>query len=496
MSRKRALIVDDSRSARLILTRRLKKHKIDVENVPSAEKALEFLATDRPDVVFLDHMMPGMDGLEALQAIKGNPRTATIPVLMYTSRSGDLYLGQARALGAVGVLPKSTRQVELAEVLHSLNLIESPSDGKGPRQRAVPGTGPGPGNAEVSGNADVPGNDDVPGNGEVPGSGEFAVGGEAEPALATAPLAASGWPEGGKNPLSVAQVSEQSDSEKRLREFFDRRLRGAQAEIRRELSIGLDRWGERFSASLGSRLESAGARLTELEGGIAAQSSRWPLSVIAIAAVIGLTMGLALGYFLGEWRAASNFRAAAVTATSPRGGGGDPAAGLAAGRVADPDREQVLQALEWAANQSGSFDFQTVPFDDARAELLTGLTMQLRETGFTGTLRLESHVGDFCMVSTNDGWELAPDSMPADDCDQRGWAPVEAEARSAEQSVQFANRLGALEDSGPVSIEIVALGNLVPLVSYPAAGAGVTAGEWNEAALRNNRVETYFVRNP
>ncbi|MGW8368015.1 MAG: response regulator, partial [Gammaproteobacteria bacterium] len=251
----------------------MKKHKIDVENVPSAEKALEFLATDRPDVVFLDHMMPGMDGLEALQAIKGNPRTATIPVLMYTSRSGDLYLGQARALGAVGVLPKSTRQVELAEVLHSLNLIESPSDGKGPRQRAVPGTGPGPGNAEVSGNADVPGNGEVPGDSEVPGSGEFAVGGEAEPALATAPLAASGWPEGGKNPLSVAQVSEQSDSEKRLREFFDRRLRGAQAEIRRELSIGLDRWGERFSASLGSRLESAGARLTELEGGIAAQTS-------------------------------------------------------------------------------------------------------------------------------------------------------------------------------------------------------------------------------
>ncbi len=477
MSRKRALIVDDSRSARLILTRRLKKHKIDVENVPSAEKALEFLATDRPDVVFLDHMMPGMDGLEALQAIKGNPRTATIPVLMYTSRSGDLYLGQARALGAVGVLPKSTRQVELAEVLHSLNLIEAPSNGKGPRHRAIIGTGRDPGNTEV------------PGNGERPG------GGNAESAPAKALPAANGWPALAKNPPSVGQIPEQSDSEKRLQEFFDRRLRGAQAEIRRELSIGMDRWGERFSASLGSRLESAGARLTELEAGIAAQSSRWPLSVVAIAAVIGLTIGLALGYFLGEWRAASNFRAAPVTATSPRGGG-DPAPSLAAGRVAEPDREQVLQALEWAANQSGPFDFQTVPFDDARAELLTGLTMQLRETGFTGTLRLESHVGDFCMVSTNDGWKLAPDSMPADDCDQRGWAPVEAEARSAEQSVQFANRLGALEDDGSISIEIVALGNLVPLVSYPAAGAGVTAGEWNEAALRNNRVETYFVRNP
>ena len=41
-----------------------------------------------------------------MQAIKNNPATATIPILMYTSQEGELYLGQARALGAIGVLPK------------------------------------------------------------------------------------------------------------------------------------------------------------------------------------------------------------------------------------------------------------------------------------------------------------------------------------------------------------------------------------------------------
>src|SRR5690606_16348977 len=49
--------------------------------------------------------------------------TATIPVMMYTSQSGDLYVGQARALGAIGVLPKQIRPVEVMEVLRSLRLL-------------------------------------------------------------------------------------------------------------------------------------------------------------------------------------------------------------------------------------------------------------------------------------------------------------------------------------------------------------------------------------
>ena len=42
--------------------------------------------------------MPGIDGSRALQIIKSNPDTAMIPVIMYTSKSGDVYTGQARAL--------------------------------------------------------------------------------------------------------------------------------------------------------------------------------------------------------------------------------------------------------------------------------------------------------------------------------------------------------------------------------------------------------------
>jgi CheY-like chemotaxis protein len=123
MAHKRALIVDDSRSARLFLARILEKHEIDVDSVESAEAAIGYLASRRPDVIFMDHMMPGMDGFQAVQAIKNDPRTVTIPIMMYTSQEGEVYLGQARALGAVGVLPKQIKHADVSKVLYQLHLI-------------------------------------------------------------------------------------------------------------------------------------------------------------------------------------------------------------------------------------------------------------------------------------------------------------------------------------------------------------------------------------
>src|SRR5215475_2695730 len=120
---KRALIVDDSKSARLFLARILEKYEIDVDNAENAEAAIEYLASHRPDVIFMDHLMPGMDGFQAVQAIKNNPLTATIPIMMYTSQEGELYLGQARALGAVGVLPKQIKPTDVSKVLYQLHLL-------------------------------------------------------------------------------------------------------------------------------------------------------------------------------------------------------------------------------------------------------------------------------------------------------------------------------------------------------------------------------------
>jgi CheY-like chemotaxis protein len=123
MSSKRALVVDDSKSARAFLSRILERHEITVDAAESAEAAIEYLARNKPDVIFMDHMMPGMDGFQAVQTIKNNPRTSAIPILMYTSQEGDLYLGQARALGAEGVLPKQIKQADVTRMLFQLRLV-------------------------------------------------------------------------------------------------------------------------------------------------------------------------------------------------------------------------------------------------------------------------------------------------------------------------------------------------------------------------------------
>lgn len=140
MTAKRALVVDDSRSARAFLARILERHSLEVDGAESAEAALEYLKRTRPDVIFMDHLMPGMDGFQAVQLIKKDPRTAMIPILMYTSQEGELYLSQARALGALGVLPKQTRPSDVTKALLQLHLVES-EPGRGGELSATPLTG-------------------------------------------------------------------------------------------------------------------------------------------------------------------------------------------------------------------------------------------------------------------------------------------------------------------------------------------------------------------
>jgi len=120
---KNALIVDDSRLACKIMANMLDTMGIDSVSVYSAEEALEYIKHKQPDVLFLDHTMPGMDGLETIKLIKSNPLTATIPVLMYTAKQGEVYVGQARALGAVDVLPKGMEKDYLQKALAKLGFI-------------------------------------------------------------------------------------------------------------------------------------------------------------------------------------------------------------------------------------------------------------------------------------------------------------------------------------------------------------------------------------
>ena len=121
MTIRNALVVDDSKSARMMLQRLLSKMNVQAETVDSAEEALSFLESRQPDVIFMDHMMPGMDGLAATQLIKSNPRTAGIPTIMYTSKEGDEYQDMARSHGAEGVLAKPASHEAVMAVIEALD---------------------------------------------------------------------------------------------------------------------------------------------------------------------------------------------------------------------------------------------------------------------------------------------------------------------------------------------------------------------------------------
>lgn len=120
MDTKSALVVDDSKSARFALRRHLEHHAYQVETAESAEVALSLLKRTRPQVIFLDHFMPGIDGFEALQQIRSNPATGKIPVVICSSNEGDEFTRQARSRGATDVLQKPPSPDRLAQILDRL----------------------------------------------------------------------------------------------------------------------------------------------------------------------------------------------------------------------------------------------------------------------------------------------------------------------------------------------------------------------------------------
>lgn len=121
MAIKNALLVDDSKVARFALSKLLEGRDMEVNMAGSAEEALDFLSShQRPDVIFMDHLMPGMNGVEAAKAIKGNPDTAAIPIIMCTSKKSSSFMEEARNFGVYNVLTKPPHTEGLSLVLEQL----------------------------------------------------------------------------------------------------------------------------------------------------------------------------------------------------------------------------------------------------------------------------------------------------------------------------------------------------------------------------------------
>lgn len=121
MAFKTALVVDDSKSARFALRRFLENQYYKVETAESAETCYSALKQVHPDVIFLDHVMPGADGFEVLRQLKLDSATAGIKVVICSSHEGDDFVQKATAGGAAGVLLKPPSAEQLARILENLD---------------------------------------------------------------------------------------------------------------------------------------------------------------------------------------------------------------------------------------------------------------------------------------------------------------------------------------------------------------------------------------
>jgi CheY-like chemotaxis protein len=104
---KRILLVEDSDTTRLthrIMISKRTSHVVD--SVGDGEAALRWAVEHKPDLILMDMVMPGMDGLEVCRALKREPATASIPVVLLTFRATEELTLQCRAAGCRDVLKK------------------------------------------------------------------------------------------------------------------------------------------------------------------------------------------------------------------------------------------------------------------------------------------------------------------------------------------------------------------------------------------------------
>ena len=117
MSKARILVVEDEEEILELLTYNLTREGYAVESVASGEEALKRIQSKPPDLILLDLMLPGVDGLEVCKSIKGNPDMRDVPIMMLTARSEEADIVTGLELGADDYITKPfSRRVLLARV--------------------------------------------------------------------------------------------------------------------------------------------------------------------------------------------------------------------------------------------------------------------------------------------------------------------------------------------------------------------------------------------
>jgi two-component system chemotaxis sensor kinase CheA len=117
----RLLVIDDSLTTRMLQQSILESSGFEVELASSAEEGLEKVRQDSYGLILVDVDMPGMNGFEFLEVLRADPRLASVPAIMVTSRDAAEDRARAKSVGAQGYMVKSEfDQTALLQQIRSL----------------------------------------------------------------------------------------------------------------------------------------------------------------------------------------------------------------------------------------------------------------------------------------------------------------------------------------------------------------------------------------
>jgi two-component system alkaline phosphatase synthesis response regulator PhoP len=126
MARERILVVDDEEDILELLRFNLAREGYRVACAASGETAFQEARSRQPDLILLDLMLPGMDGLEVCRLLKGDPKTAGIPIIMLTAKSEESDIVAGLELGADDYVTKPfSPKVVIARIRTALRRLRT-----------------------------------------------------------------------------------------------------------------------------------------------------------------------------------------------------------------------------------------------------------------------------------------------------------------------------------------------------------------------------------
>ena len=124
----RILVVEDDVAIRDMLLFTLKQSRFDCEAVGDGEAGLEVLKQRQPDMILLDWMLPGIDGIEFIRRLRANEFLANIPVIMLTAKGESEDMVKGLSVGADDYVNKPFSPPELVARIHAVLRRCNPGD--------------------------------------------------------------------------------------------------------------------------------------------------------------------------------------------------------------------------------------------------------------------------------------------------------------------------------------------------------------------------------